>query len=196
MAKVDNRKFQEACEVTRENLLLSTYLDKNKLAYNITGGQQMIRCPFPDHDDGSPSFSYDDNKQVFNCFGCGRSGDVVNLHYYMNHIENERYTRVKALRELAKEFKIKIPDLAGEVEIKRERYNKFKRVNRKDTELLDKMYREKVKNLEPRLKTLSDNTRIAVYRKIDEMYLGKESPTNTYHYVMKGIKHENNKKLL
>lgn len=33
----------------------------------------QIQCPFPDHDDRSPSFSlFDDNG--YKCYGCGKSG--------------------------------------------------------------------------------------------------------------------------
>lgn len=40
-------------------------------------GREFVGCcPFPDHDDSSPSFSVNPEKQVFYCFGCGRSGDV------------------------------------------------------------------------------------------------------------------------
>src|SRR3989304_7954958 len=34
-------------------------------------------CPF--HDDKTPSLSVDREKGLYNCFGCGESGDVVTL---------------------------------------------------------------------------------------------------------------------
>lgn len=40
-------------------------------------GRELVGCcPFPDHDDGTPSFRVNPEKQVFCCFGCGRAGDV------------------------------------------------------------------------------------------------------------------------
>lgn len=42
-----------------------------------SGGNFMGRCPFPDHNDKTASFSVSDNKQVFYCFGCGKKGNVV-----------------------------------------------------------------------------------------------------------------------
>ena len=42
----------------------------------------LIRCPYPDHEDKNPSFSIDPSKQFYNCFGCGRKGDQIDL--YMN----------------------------------------------------------------------------------------------------------------
>lgn len=32
-------------------------------------------CPFDDHNDSSPSFGVNQDKGIFKCFGCGRSGN-------------------------------------------------------------------------------------------------------------------------
>lgn len=40
------------------------------------GGELRSRCPFPDHDDRSPSFDVNPDKQVWHCRGCGRGGDL------------------------------------------------------------------------------------------------------------------------
>jgi hypothetical protein len=37
------------------------------------------RCPLPDHEDRSPSFTVNPEKNVFFCHGCVRGGDVVEL---------------------------------------------------------------------------------------------------------------------
>ena len=36
-------------------------------------------CPFPDHDDSSPSFGVNTESNLYNCFGCGKTGNIVNL---------------------------------------------------------------------------------------------------------------------
>ena len=41
-------------------------------------GQYMARCPYPDHEDKNPSFSFSE-QGVFNCFGCGRNGHLNEL---------------------------------------------------------------------------------------------------------------------
>jgi len=59
-----------------------------ELAERLVGGPLSrrgqtftTRCPLPDHDDGSPSFTvYADNERGWCCFGCGRGGDVVHLY--------------------------------------------------------------------------------------------------------------------
>jgi DNA primase len=34
-------------------------------------------CPFPDHNESTPSFHVNVNKNTFKCFGCGRGGDGI-----------------------------------------------------------------------------------------------------------------------
>ncbi len=40
------------------------------------GGGLMGRCPFPDHPEKTPSFSVSEIKQVYNCFGCHKKGNI------------------------------------------------------------------------------------------------------------------------
>lgn len=41
------------------------------------GRNHMGRCPFPDHAEKTPSFSVSEARQVYHCFGCKKSGNVV-----------------------------------------------------------------------------------------------------------------------
>src|SRR5437868_12302470 len=41
-----------------------------------TGSGLMGRCPFPDHQEKTPSFSVSETKQVYNCFGCHKKGNI------------------------------------------------------------------------------------------------------------------------
>jgi hypothetical protein len=43
------------------------------------GKEWTGRCPLPDHEDRSPSFTVNPEKNVFFCHGCLRGGDVVEL---------------------------------------------------------------------------------------------------------------------
>ena len=43
------------------------------------GKEWAGRCPLPDHEDRSPSFTVNPEKNVFFCHGCVRGGDVVEL---------------------------------------------------------------------------------------------------------------------
>jgi DNA primase len=41
-----------------------------------TGSRLMGLCPFPGHNEKTPSFSVSEDKQVYHCFGCNRSGNI------------------------------------------------------------------------------------------------------------------------
>jgi DNA primase len=41
-----------------------------------SGGGLMGRCPFPSHVERTASFSVSETKQVYHCFGCGKSGNI------------------------------------------------------------------------------------------------------------------------
>jgi len=42
-----------------------------------TSGNVFVRCPSPDHNDGSPSCHLSLEKRVFNCFSCGAKGTLA-----------------------------------------------------------------------------------------------------------------------
>ncbi len=58
-------------------------------------------CPF--HEDHTPSFFIDVEKQIFNCFGCGESGNVIT--FTMKH-QNMSYP--EAVKYLAREAGIEV----------------------------------------------------------------------------------------
>lgn len=39
----------------------------------------LSKCPLPGHNDSSPSFSVNESKGVFHCFGCGAQGGVLDV---------------------------------------------------------------------------------------------------------------------
>lgn len=44
-----------------------------------SGSGLMGRCPFPDHQEKTPSFSVSEVKQVYHCFGCHKSGNIFSF---------------------------------------------------------------------------------------------------------------------
>jgi DNA primase len=56
--------------------LLSSYGVRN-IKQSSGNGQMICSCPF--HADKKPSFSFNDDRSVYNCFSCGAQGDVFAL---------------------------------------------------------------------------------------------------------------------
>jgi DNA primase len=59
-------------------------------------------CPF--HTEKTPSFTVDEDKQLYHCFGCGVGGDVFSLV-----MEKESLTFPEALRSLAERYRVPLP---------------------------------------------------------------------------------------
>lgn len=79
--------------------VISDYVKLDKKGKNYFG-----RCPF--HNEKTASFSVEPVKQIFNCFGCGKGGNVI--HFIMS-IENLDFP--EALKFLADRAKIQIPEM-------------------------------------------------------------------------------------
>ncbi len=45
-------------------------------AFKKNGKGYVCKCPFPDHEDKTPSFIVTPQENLWNCFGCGRGGDI------------------------------------------------------------------------------------------------------------------------
>jgi DNA primase len=60
-------------------------------------------CPF--HSEKDPSFTVDEEKQLYHCFGCGAGGDVFSLV-----MEKENLNFPEALRYLADKYHVPLPE--------------------------------------------------------------------------------------
>ena len=67
-----------------------------------TGSNYTARCPF--HNEKSPSFNVNRNKQFYHCFGCGAGGNVISFLMNFNHL-----SFVEAIEELATVAGVEIP---------------------------------------------------------------------------------------
>ncbi len=60
-------------------------------------------CPF--HNEKTPSFTVSPAKEIYKCFGCGRSGNTVSFI-----MEHEKYSYPEALKWLANKYSIEIEE--------------------------------------------------------------------------------------
>jgi len=81
--------------------LISRYVNLKQ-----SGNSYKGVCPF--HEDNDPSLTVDPDKKLWHCFGCGAGGDVFN---FLMKIENLSFP--DAVRELAGEVGVKVPDQGG-----------------------------------------------------------------------------------
>jgi hypothetical protein len=66
-------------EITRRAWRAEAVLTVEQVAGDLAGvdSSAPVVCPFPDHADSAPSFQVYPGDRGFHCFGCGRSGGVV-----------------------------------------------------------------------------------------------------------------------
>ena len=63
----------------KESIDIAQYIRSCGIELTDNGTELKARCPFPDHEDKTPSFFVNTTKQVFNCFGCSRKGSVIDF---------------------------------------------------------------------------------------------------------------------
>ena len=78
--------------------IVGTFVKLKKRGANYLG-----LCPF--HNEKSPSFTVSPSKEIYKCFGCGRSGNSIGFL-----MEHEKYTYVEALRWLAQRYSVEVEE--------------------------------------------------------------------------------------
>jgi len=68
------------------------------------GSNYLGLCPF--HNEKTPSFTVSPSKELYKCFGCGRSGNTISFI-----MEHEKYSYVEALKWLANKYGIEIEEI-------------------------------------------------------------------------------------
>ncbi|MFT3674599.1 MAG: DNA primase [Chitinophagaceae bacterium] len=67
------------------------------------GSNYLGNCPF--HNEKTPSFTVSPAKEIYKCFGCGKSGNTISFL-----MEHEKYSYVDALKWLAQKYGIEIQE--------------------------------------------------------------------------------------
>ncbi len=75
------------------------------------GANYLGLCPF--HNEKTPSFTVSPSKEIYKCFGCGKSGNTITFL-----MEHEKYSYVEALKWLASRYNIEIQETEVSDEVK------------------------------------------------------------------------------
>jgi len=68
------------------------------------GTNYIGNCPF--HNEKTPSFTVSPSKEIYKCFGCGKSGNTISFV-----MEHEKYSYVDALKWLANKYGIEVEEI-------------------------------------------------------------------------------------
>jgi DNA primase len=77
------------------------------------GANYLGLCPF--HNEKTPSFTVSPAKEIYKCFGCGRSGNTISFL-----MEHEKYSYTEALRWLAAKYNVEIEEKELSPELRRQ----------------------------------------------------------------------------
>lgn len=67
------------------------------------GANYLGNCPF--HNEKTPSFTVSPSKEIYKCFGCGKSGNTISFV-----MEHEKYSYVEALKWLANKYGVEVEE--------------------------------------------------------------------------------------
>lgn len=175
---INQDAVKEAKEILSKNINLNTYY---KDFVDSTGdllATSLVCCPL--HDDTTPSFKYYEDTNTFYCFGCGKGGrykgTVVDLHYWLNKKYNENYTYVKALLDLSKYYKVKIPSLfdissLNPLEKALRGFEKPKVIYKDNMKTPLKVVMAEIEKKVSMLKSIDFNLYIDYIKKLDHIYM-------------------------
>lgn len=75
--------FRRALDAVKNAVPLCEYAEE-LTSLRHSGAKLVGRCPLPDHEDRTPSFTVWPSGNSWWCFGCSRGSDVVDLYYHLH----------------------------------------------------------------------------------------------------------------
>src|SRR3982751_3300484 len=105
---ISPRSVAQILETAQIAEVVGDYVKLKKRGANYLG-----LCPF--HNEKTPSFTVSPSKEIYKCFGCGRSGNTITFL-----MEHEKYSYVEALRWLANRYNVEIEETQVSDEVKQQ----------------------------------------------------------------------------
>ena len=96
MARISEHIIEQVRQNADIHDVVSGYVELKKRGRNFFG-----LCPF--HNEKTPSFSINVDKQIYKCFGCGKGGGTINFI-----MDVERLDFVDAIKYLGNKYNIKV----------------------------------------------------------------------------------------
>jgi DNA primase len=96
--KISSRSIEEVREATNIVEVASEFSALKRQGINYSG-----LCPYPDHNEKTPSFNVTPEKSFYYCFGCQRGGDAIKLV-----MELKSFSFVEAVSHLAERFGLEL----------------------------------------------------------------------------------------
>lgn len=119
MPRYSEEIIQQVIEANDIVDIISTYVQLKKSGHSFMG-----RCPF--HSERTPSFSVSPDKQLYHCFGCGASGNVIS---FVMDIENMTFP--EALEWLAERANITLPQNSEYTDFQYQQKKRLYEINRR-----------------------------------------------------------------
>ena len=94
---------QDFPDKLRSSILVSEVVGK-KVALKKKGREFMGLCPF--HNEKTPSFTVNDQKGFYHCFGCQAHGDIITFEMNQEGLDFK-----EAIYKLARDFSIEVPQV-------------------------------------------------------------------------------------
>ena len=99
-------------EQIKANIDLVDFVRSRGIKLKKLGNNFIGRCPF--HEEENDSFTVTPSKNLWNCFGCGRAGNVIQLVQFLDNISFP-----EAVAKLTKTSSYKAPDRATKTAAKK-----------------------------------------------------------------------------
>ena len=94
---------QDFPDKLRSSILVSEVVGK-KVVLKKKGREFMGLCPF--HNEKTPSFTVNDQKGFYHCFGCQAHGDIITFEMNQEGLDFK-----EAIYKLARDFSIEVPQV-------------------------------------------------------------------------------------
>lgn len=137
-----------------------------KVELKQTGRNFVGLCPF--HDERTPSFSVNVERQFYHCFGCQRGGNVINFV-----METEHLSFPEAVTKLAQERGIPVPTLSVQDEAREKRREKLREIN----QLAARFYYRQLRSTDGKKAQDYLQTRGITQKLARDFYLGYSPPS-------------------